>query len=325
MQTFSQFYHIIENYLREERFNKEFSGLYNPISYILTLPAKRVRPILFLLSHQLYDQDYEKVLPLSIALEWFHNFTLIHDDIMDAAPLRRGYPTIHNKYNINTAILSGDALLIYVYEHIRKYSPSEKLSDMLAYFNDAAIKVCEGQQRDIEFEQLKEVTFKEYELMISYKTAVLLAYSLKMGALAGGATISHQELLYSFGLNMGLAFQIQDDYLDIYGDEDKVGKQKAGDIIQAKKTAPYILALEKLEGIKKDNFIKLYTDSNIPPEVKLKEVMEIYQQLNIANEVLIIKEKYQSLAMNSLASVSTSDTIKQELVNLADQLLNRQV
>ncbi len=325
MQTFSQFYNIIENNLSIQYFNNDFDGLYDPVKYIMSLPAKRIRPILFLLSHQLYNKDYEKVMPIAIALEWFHNFTLMHDDIMDAAPLRRGFSTVHNKYGVNTAILSGDVLLIYVYENIRKYSPETSLSQMLFCFNDAAIKVCEGQQKDIEFEQKTEVNFTEYELMITYKTAVLLAGSLKMGALAGGANKSDQDHLYSFGLNIGLAFQIQDDYLDIFGDDDKVGKQKAGDILQAKKTAPYILTLDKLNNNDKNEFIALYSNNKMNPDQKIREVMEIYHHYNIDKEVLKRKNEYQSLAIDSLELVSAPINLKQELTKLADQLLIRQV
>lgn len=323
MQTFSQFSIIVEKYLDKSHFNENVPELYNPVNYILGLPAKRVRPVLFLLSHQLYNPGFEKVMPVAIALEWFHNFTLIHDDIMDESPLRRGKPTVHSHFGINSAILSGDALLIYVYKYLNQYVPEKHLKEVLTCFNDTAIKVCEGQQMDIDFENDVEVSFQNYELMIANKTAVLLACALKLGAILGEATQKDKEYLYSFGLNLGLAFQIQDDYLDIYGETTLVGKQKAGDIIQCKKNVAYVIALEKLMGSKKKSFIDLYMQKPEDPSKKLMEVYEIYDRLNMKTEILDRKHNYQELTADSLKKVSVDASFKVELENLSKQLLDR--
>lgn len=310
MQTFSQFLEIVEKYISKEKFNDKLPGLYDPVSYILNLPAKRIRPALMLMSYSMYNKDYNQVLPLAFSLEAFHNFTLIHDDIMDQAPLRRGKTTVHEKFGLNTGILCGDVLLIHVYEYLRKYSPQDKLNEILACFNKTAIEVCEGQQMDMDFEKIPEVSFEQYLKMIEFKTAVLLGASLKIGALAAGANEVDCEMAYQTGIYLGLAFQIQDDYLDIYGDNFKVGKQKAGDIIQGKKSAPYILALQSMRGEEKQQFISFYECHDLEASLKIKNVMLTYENLQIPTKIKEIKEAFQQKALQSLNSISVSENEK---------------
>jgi len=316
---------MVEKYLEQNHFNEAVPGLYNPVSYIISLPAKRVRPALFIMAYQIFKEYDEKIMPIAVALEWFHNFTLMHDDIMDESPLRRGKPSVHSLFGNSSAILSGDVLLIHVYKQLCEHVPEEKLKQVLSCFNDMAIKVCEGQQMDIEFELETEVNFIEYEQMIAYKTAVLLACSLKMGAIVADANADDQEELYKFGLNMGLAFQIQDDYLDLYGDSTVVGKQKAGDIIKCKKNVAYIIALEKLSGSEKDKFIELYLQRPDDPVHKLEHVFKIYESLRMEDAILERKTYYQDLALKSLANVKVEETRKSELFSLANLLLNRKI
>ena len=325
MQTFSQILEIIENFISKEKFNTQLPGLYEPVDYILQLPAKRVRPAMMLMSYQLFKKDYTPLLPLAFALEGFHNFTLIHDDIMDQAPLRRGKPTVHQKFGLNSGILSGDVLLIHVYEYIRKYAPDGTLTEILSCFNKTAIEVCEGQQMDMDFEKKEEVSFDEYIKMIQFKTAVLLAASLKIGALAAGAKEVDCELAYQTGLNLGIAFQIQDDYLDIYGDNYKVGKQKAGDIIQGKKSAPFILALESMMGEEKQNFISFYDFKDLEPSLKINNVLQVYEKLEIPSKIIRIKNAFQDKALNSLESISVSNESKKEIRDLLNMLLDREM
>lgn len=325
MQTFSQFLEIIENFISKEQFDGKSNGLYEPLYYIFDLPAKRVRPALVLLGHQLFKEDCSEIVPLAFVVEAFHNFTLIHDDIMDDAPLRRGRATVHEKFGINTGILSGDLLLIYVYEYIRRHAPQDKLNKILDCFNKMAIEVCEGQQMDMDFEKIAEVSLEDYIQMIKFKTAVLLGASLKIGAIAAGSTDYDCELCNEVGINLGLAFQIQDDYLDIYGDNIKVGKQKAGDIINSKKSAPYILALQSLIGSDKENFIHLYESGNIDPIEKVDKVLQVYEKANIPGKIKELKHKFQLATLEKLDQISAPEANKDELLQLIEKLLDRSV
>jgi len=218
--------------------------LYEPIEYILSLGGKRMRPILTLMATDVFKGDLEKALPAATAVEVFHNFSLIHDDIMDAAPLRRGMATVHEKWNLNTGILSGDAMLILAYQFFEAYEP-EVFQPLAKLFSKTALEVCEGQQWDMEFETRDDVTIPEYLKMIEYKTAVLVGAAMKMGAIVAGTSQSNADKIYDFGLHLGIAFQLQDDYLDAFGDPEKFGKQVGGDIIENKKTYLFLKALEK--------------------------------------------------------------------------------
>ena len=231
-----------EEYLNKKNWIREPKNLYEPIDYIIQLSGKRIRPILTLMAADILSGNFTKALPAALAVEVFHNFTLVHDDIMDDAPLRRGKKTVHEKWDLNRGILSGDAMLILAYQYFENYPPTvfQKLAIL---FSKTAIEVCDGQQLDIDFETRKEVTISEYLNMIRLKTSVLVAAALKMGAIVAEASEKNADLLYEYGLNLGLAFQLQDDYLDTFGDPETFGKQVGGDIIENKKTFLYIKAM----------------------------------------------------------------------------------
>jgi len=229
-------------YLKNRVTSKEPYNLYEPISYILELGGKRLRPVLTLLTTALFDGNYKNALDAALAIEVFHNFSLVHDDIMDDAPLRRGKTTVHEKWDINTGILSGDAMLINSYQYFESY-PNEEFKKLVQLFSKTAIEVCEGQQYDIDFETRDDVTIAEYLKMVEFKTAVLVASAMKMGAIIANTSEENQDLVYEFGRNLGIAFQLQDDYLDAFGDPKTFGKQVGGDIIENKKTFLFLKAL----------------------------------------------------------------------------------
>ena len=230
-------------YLKSQNIDKEPATLYQPIDYILQLGGKRMRPVLTLMTADIFEIDYKLALPAAMAIEVFHNFSLVHDDIMDDAPLRRGQVTVHEKWNINTGILSGDAMLILAYQYFENYQP-KTFRKLAKLFSKTALEVCEGQQYDVDFETRNDVTIAEYLKMIEFKTAVLVAAAMKMGAIIAQTSKENSKLIYDFGLNLGLAFQLQDDYLDAFGDPKTFGKQVGGDIIENKKTYLYLKALE---------------------------------------------------------------------------------
>src|SRR6187402_3474343 len=243
MHAIHQYQEFFITYLENQKINKEPKNLYHPIDYILGLGGKRMRPVLTLMTSEVFDTDYKMALSAAMAVEVFHNFSLVHDDIMDDAPLRRGNETVHEKWNINTGILSGDAMLILAYQYFEKYEPAV-FRDLAKLFSKTALEVCEGQQWDVDFENREDVTIPEYLKMIEYKTAVLVAAAMKMGAIIAKTSEKEADLIYDFGLNLGLAFQLQDDYLDAFGDPETFGKQVGGDIIENKKTYLYLKALE---------------------------------------------------------------------------------
>ena len=231
MHTISQYQEVIINHFDQLKINKEPRNLYEPIEYILSLGGKRMRPVLTLMTSEIFNASYEKAIDAATAVEVFHNFSLIHDDIMDDAPLRRGNKTVHEKWDLNTGILSGDAMLILAYQFFESYEPNvfQKLAKL---FSKTALEVCEGQQYDVDFEVREDVTIPEYLKMIEYKTAVLVGAAMKMGAIVAETSEENANLIYDFGLNLGIAFQLQDDYLDAFGDPETFGKQVGGDIIE---------------------------------------------------------------------------------------------
>lgn len=255
MFTINELQGFFLNYLRENQIEKKPENLYQPINYILNIGGKRLRPMLTLFSAELFDCSYERALQAAMAVEIFHNFSLVHDDIMDQAPLRRGQATVHTKWNTNTGILSGDAMLILTYQYFDIYEPKvyKKLSKLMTR---TALEVCEGQQLDVDFETRDNVTVEEYIKMITYKTAVLIGAAMRMGAIVAKADKEDGLLLYQFGLNLGIAFQLQDDYLDTFGDPLLFGKQIGGDIIENKKTFLYINALENADEADKKNIVR---------------------------------------------------------------------
>lgn len=296
--------------------------LYEPISYIMALGGKRIRPTLMLMACNLYTDDILPALDTAVAIEVFHNFTLMHDDIMDMAPLRRGKPTVHEKWNTNVAILSGDTMLVEAYKLFLS-SDTSLLPDILSVFNKTAVEVCEGQSIDMYFETNEQVTITEYINMIRLKTSVLVGAALKIGALLGGAGKADANLLYEFGVNLGLAFQLQDDILDIYGDPEKFGKQVGGDIIANKKTYLLIKAKELAE----DNdatSLQSWLQSDEPATDKVNAVTAIYNRLGVRTLAEQAMNAYSAKALESLDKLSVPAGRMALLKQFAEKLLFRQ-
>jgi len=273
---------LIEAEIKKEKFGNQPKSLYEPLRYMMALGGKRLRPLFTALSYSLYRNDVREIIPYAVAVEAFHNFTLMHDDIMDKAPLRRGKATVHERWNVNTAILSGDVMLVKVYEMFSQLEGS-KLRDVLVVFNHCAAKVCEGQQLDMEFENRKSVSEAEYLEMIKLKTGVLLGFSLEFGGLLGGASHADREALRDFGINIGIGFQLKDDWLDVYADKEKFGKQVGGDILSNKKTFLLISALEKAKRNKKVELNKWLSANNFSNAEKVKAVTSVYDSLQISS------------------------------------------
>ena len=316
---------LFKKYLAENQFLQAPQGLYEPINYILNLGGKRLRPVLLLMGCNLFDKEVAQALPASYAIEIFHNFSLLHDDIMDEAPLRRGQPTVHVKYNQNTGILSGDVMLVYSYEYLLQLKGKVNIPTIIQIFNQVAIEVCEGQQHDMDFETRNDVTIPEYLKMIEQKTAALIAGGLKMGAIIGGASESDANHLYEFGRNIGIAFQLQDDILDTYGDPEKFGKKVGGDIVQNKKTFLVLKTLEigSEEACKK--LFKLMNTETVDEYAKIEAVKSIFNGLSIRDISEKLMEEYLAKAFDHLKKVEIEESRKIPLQNLANQLMGREV
>jgi geranylgeranyl diphosphate synthase type II len=302
---------------------KQPRELYDPENYILSLGGKRIRPLLCLIGCDLFDKDASSALNAALSVELFHNFSLVHDDILDKAPLRRGMPTVHTKWNTNIAILSGDVMLVKAFDVLGKYDP-ERSHQLLSLFVKTAVEVCEGQQLDMNFEQASSVTVEEYVQMITFKTAVLLGCSLKMGAICAGVNNEDATHLYEFGKHVGIAFQLMDDILDAYGD-DKFGKQTGGDIISNKKTFLLLKALESSNESQKEKLNRFLMTESIPSNEKVKGVMEVYDELDINTLSRKEADKHTKEAIKHLRLVKASEQKKQALEELALQLLNREI
>ena len=320
MHSFVDLSDKFENHFNKRHFPNDPSTLYDAAQYILRIGGKRIRPVSVLMACELFSDIPEDAYHLSTAIELFHNFSLIHDDIMDKAPLRRGMETVHTKFGESTALLAGDVMLIAAYEQINKID-SSKLKDVIALFNKTSKEVCEGQQLDMDFEKKSSVTFEAYLEMITLKTSVLLAASFQMGAIIGGAGLGNQEHLYQFGKNLGIAFQVQDDYLDAFGDPEKFGKQIGGDILANKKTFLLIHALSVANKDQKKELEDLMSDNS---ENKVERVLRIFSDCKVAEWATEIKEKYFSIAMNHLDATAVSNNRKEELEKLAKYLLQRE-
>ncbi|MFY7652468.1 MAG: polyprenyl synthetase family protein [Chitinophagaceae bacterium] len=319
MHTFQELIKDFGTKFEHKHFPETPASLYDPCDYFLTLGGKRIRPILCLMANELFAPLNEESYNIAYAVELFHNFTLIHDDMMDAASLRRGKQTVHTKYGYNTALLSGDVMMIKSYEYLAKLSP-QNLKLILPLFNKTAKEVCEGQQLDIDFEARSTVSLPEYIHMISLKTSVLLAACLAMGAILGGAGDYNQQQLYEFGLNLGIAFQIQDDYLDAFGDPEKFGKDVGGDIKQNKKTFLLIHALE-VAGDKEKLALERLLQTNEPD--KVQQVLAIFKSIEIdvwANE---LKKQYFEKALQHLDKIAVTTARKEQLLSLANYLIVR--
>jgi len=298
--------------------------LYDPIEYALLQGGKRLRPLLVLLSCELFGGNPDDAMNPAIGVEIFHNFTLLHDDIMDAAPLRRGTPTVYKKWNANIAILSGDTMFVMAYEYVCRVAQS-KLPEVLAIFNDTARKVCEGQQYDMNFETRETVNLEDYYLMIRLKTAVLIACCVKVGAIMAGANETDAENIYRFGENLGMAFQLQDDLLDTFGDTSKFGKEIGGDIVTNKKTFLYINAFELAQGETLEALRNFFRNSQIGQEEKITGIREIYTRLKVDQMTREIIEGYMRNAMSYLDLVGVDEIHKAGLRRLAKELIYREV
>lgn len=309
-------------YLDSKDWVKEPKNLYEPIDYILQLSGKRIRPMLTLMASDVLSGDFKNALPAALAVEVFHNFTLVHDDIMDDAPLRRGKETVHEKWNINTGILSGDAMLILAYQYFEEYEPItfQKLAKL---FSKTALEVCDGQQLDIDFETRNDVTIDEYINMIRLKTSVLVAAALKMGAIVAQASEEDANLFYEYGLNLGLAFQLQDDYLDTFGDPETFGKQVGGDIIENKKTYLYLKALELAHGEDQQKLLYFYRQKLEDNSIKITEVKRIFERYDIPFLIQKLVKEYTASAFESLEKMKISNESKEKLRTFGAYLMSR--
>lgn len=314
----------INRYIDAIKLVKDPKELYLPVDYCLGNGGKRVRPLMALLAADLFDGNMEEVIGPAVGMEIFHNFTLMHDDIMDEAPLRRGKPSVFKKWNSNTAILSGDVMFAMAIQHIAR-SPEKHLKTILDLFNTTVIEVCEGQQYDMNFETLDKVTEEEYINMIRLKTAVLPAACLKTGAIISGASTSEADLLYKFGENVGIAFQIMDDWLDIFGDEESFGKKTGGDIVANKKTWLYIKAFELADESQLRDLRNAFTNRIYNPEEKISIVKNVYLQLKLNELALNKMEEFNKKAFSHLDKVNVPENKKKDLKDLADNLIHRKI
>ncbi|MBP7821784.1 MAG: polyprenyl synthetase family protein [Saprospiraceae bacterium] len=324
MHSYQELLHKYLDYQNAEAPTYKPTSLYEPVRYILSLGGKRIRPVATMMSYELYKDDVHNVLPIALSVETFHNFTLVHDDIMDDAPLRRGMSTVHSKWNINTGILSGDVMLILAYEKLLSY-PDAHCKALIACLTKAAREVCEGQQLDIDFENTFDVSIDDYIEMISLKTSVLLAASLQMGAIAADASLDDQLHLYEFGKNIGIAFQLQDDYLDTFGDPNKIGKRIGGDIIQNKKTFLIIKALSEASSTQRSELLHLYSKNhNLTDGEKVNAVVSILNDLNIPHHFNQYKYMFLEKAFANLEALTVESERKKPLIKLANELIIRE-
>ena len=304
---------------------REPRGLYEPVDYILSIGGKRIRPLLALIAARMFgdDETLTAGMPVALAVEVFHNFTLLHDDIMDASPLRRGQPTVHERWNVNTAILSGDLMLIQAYGHLCESPDQARIADLLCTFNRVATGVCEGQQLDVDFEERDDVTVDEYLSMIELKTAVLLGGALELGALAAGATQEDAERLYAFGRLTGLAFQLHDDLLDTFGDGEQTGKLTGNDIIRNKKTFLYLKTIEGLDKKDRAEFIDWFSRTPLDSTEKVRRVTELMRRGAIPRLVGELRDSFQAEAYTHLAAAGGDPRWKNTLRELTEGLLSR--
>ena len=324
MDQIAQFQRLFLEHLDKKLFKGEPLSLYEPINYLLNIGGKRMRPVLLLMACEMFDKEVSKAMDAALAVEVFHNFTLAHDDIMDEAEIRRGKPAVHIKYNINSAILSGDLMLIKSYELLASSPGSSSFSSLFQVFNKAAIEICEGQQMDMDFEKRTDVTLDEYLKMVEYKTAVLLGASMQIGALIGGASESDARQLYRFAVDLGIAFQINDDVLDAYGDPSKVGKKAGGDIAQNKKTFLWISCLEAMTPSDRSRFEQLILLGKDAEQEKIQGILSLYSKYEVRQ---IAEERSKLFFEQGLAALKQVSIPKQRLeplINFSNNLMIRE-
>ena len=301
---------------------REPKQLYDPVQYILNLGGKRLRPMLTLMTTDCFGGEISNALDASLAIELFHNFSLIHDDIMDKAPLRRGKQTVHEKWDINTGILSGDAMLIMAYKLLESYN-SKYFKQLTTLFSNTALEVCEGQQYDIDFETRVDVSVQDYVKMVKYKTAVLVGTAMKMGAILAEANNEDQKRCYDFGINLGIAFQLKDDYLDAFGNPENFGKQLGGDIIENKKTYLFLKAMELGSDDLKNKLSDLFEKSSVKNDQKIVQVIEVYNKSGAKKATERAIENYTTAAFDLLNLLDIESSKKQVLVDFGTQLMTR--
>ena len=324
MFTASELLDIVRGHIAGLQFTRTPKGLYDPVSYVLSLGGKRIRPVLMLMAYNLYREDVKSILQSATGIEVYHNYTLLHDDLMDRADMRRGKATVHKVWNDNVAILSGDAMLVLAYQFMAQCA-SERLKDVMDLFSLTALEICEGQQLDMEFEQRKDVKEGEYIEMIRLKTSVLLAASLKIGAILGGASKEDADALYDFGVNLGLAFQLKDDLLDVYGDPLRFGKNIGGDILCNKKTYLVIKAFEHANTDQEALLNDWFTRETFDPQEKIAAVTRLYNEIGVKalceNRIV----EYSKRASESLNRVNVPAENKQKLETMMNELMHREV
>ena len=323
MQLITDYQNEFLSFLKEHIQKREPKNLYDPIQYILNVGGKRLRPVLTMLSTDIFGKDYHQALYAALAVEIFHNFSLVHDDIMDEAPLRRGKPTVHTKWNLNTGILSGDAMLILAYQYFERYEPVI-FRQLAEIFSKTALEVCEGQQYDVDFEKEEQVSTSQYLKMITYKTAVLVGAALKMGAIIAETSEENKQKIYDFGVALGIAYQLQDDYLDTFGD-DSFGKKIGGDILQNKKTLLYLNNLEKGSSEEKEALIRLY---KFPIENEKEKIAKVTQLFISTGSDLFLRsevENYTLKAFSILDTLEISEQKKEILKEFGKSLMNRNI
>ena len=313
---------LVENSLKDKEYRSEPKGLYEPISYLLNLGGKRIRPALVMLGAEVFGKSGSDCVEQALAVEIFHNFTLMHDDIMDDAPLRRGEKTVHEKWNVNTAILSGDAMLIQAYQHLIKNITEGRALKLMEVFNQTALEVCEGQQFDMNFEKSDEVTVEKYIEMIRLKTAVLLGGALKIGAACADADPHEQSQLYNFGVELGVSFQILDDYLDVWGDPQLTGKRPGGDILANKKTFLLLTAMRDTSGSDRE-LLEKWLNKKDHQARKIEVITELFENMGLDNKAIELSRKYYQNAIGSLKKIDVPQERKEDLLELAKQLVER--
>lgn len=322
MRNIIELQEMINLSLKSQVFPEKPHELYEPFRYMLSLGGKRMRPVMLLHACEMFGSHAEKAMPQAIAVELFHNFTLIHDDIMDHAPLRRGLPTVHKKFSSTIAILSGDAMLVKAYQYLVQ-ADNALIPVLINLLNEAAIKVCEGQQFDMNFEKMEGLAVSDYLNMIELKTASLIATSLKMGALAGGASDADADHMYEFGTQLGISFQLQDDWLDSFGTAEKVGKQPGGDILQNKKTFLLIEAMNAGDEMVKQELTGWYQKNDYDPQEKIAAVLELFDRVGIRERTREETTRHYTKAFFHLDQISLPDSSKSILRQFAENLLHR--
>ena len=322
MESFKDYNRMLEEELKKVSLGSKPDTLYDPVKYILDIGGKRVRPVLALMACSSFGSNPNIALKAALSIELFHNFTLIHDDIMDSANTRRGKETVHKKWGINSGVLSGDVMLIMAYQLLESYD-SKTYLELNKLLNKTAKQVCEGQQMDMDFELKSNVEFEEYIKMIEFKTAVLLGCSLKMGAVIADASKEDQEFIYQYGINLGLAFQFQDDYLDTFGQQNKVGKKIGGDILENKKTVLFHMAIENSNESQKEKILELYSSKENSSENKINKITSLFIETKADKSSLELVDQYTQKAIKLINCLSFDQTKKNDFINFSNSLMKR--